>query len=349
MKRKKHLVKITAATVICLTVFLAVLFGNAHISAESYSVSLQNLGGPVRIVLLSDLHGKSFGRENSRLIAKIQEQTPDAIFLDGDMIDRSADPTDVQELLRLIKRLHEIAPVYFAPGNHELEYMQTDTSLLTQVAEAGAVVVNDSYADVTLAGQPLRIGGTMGHAFYFGRSEEEFSSSPEYQFLKAFEDTDVPKICLAHMPDTLFSTVHTTCGMSISFFSGHTHGGADQAALHRRTVCAHAGLVSGIRQGYFRLGEHMQMVITSGLAGHGMIPRINNPPEIVVIDLVPENHPRKVTFMLDTQFPLLLHSFVQDTPPEPDGLWNIPASVADGRQSRISCRFWRMKQTLEAL
>lgn len=35
MKRKKHLVKITAATVICLTVFLAVLFGNAHISAES--------------------------------------------------------------------------------------------------------------------------------------------------------------------------------------------------------------------------------------------------------------------------------------------------------------------------
>ena len=28
--------------------------------------------------------------------------------------------------------------------------------------------------------------------------------------------------------------------------------------------------------------------------------------------------------MSDTQFPRLLHSFVQDTPPEPDGLWNIP-------------------------
>ena len=288
MKRKKHLVKITAATVICLTAFLAVLFGNAHISAESYSVALQNIGGPVRIALLSDLHGKSFGRDNSRLIAKIGEQTPDAIFLDGDMIDRSADSADVQELLRLIKRLHEIAPVYFAPGNHELEYMQTDTSLLTQVTEAGAVIVNDSYVDVAIAGQPLRIGGTMGHAFYFGRSEEEFSSSPEYQFLKAFEDTDVPKICLAHMPDTfIFNGAYNLWNVDL-ILSGHTHGGLIRLPFIGGLYAPMQGWFPEYDQGYFRLGEHMQMVITSGLAGHGMIPRINNPPEIVVIDLVPE-------------------------------------------------------------
>lgn len=288
MKRKKHLVKITAATVICLTAFLAVLFGNAHISTASYSVALQNLGSSVRVILLSDLHGKSFGRENSRLIAKIQEQSPDAIFLDGDMIDRSADPTDVQELLRLIERLHEIAPVYFAPGNHELEYMQTDASLLTQVAEAGAVVVNDSYVDVTIAGQPLRIGGTMGHAFYFGRSEEEFSSSPEYRFLKAFEDTDVPKICLAHMPDTfIFNGAYSMWNVDL-VLSGHTHGGLIRLPFIGGLYAPMQGWFPEYDQGYFRLGEHMQMVITSGLAGHGMIPRINNPPEIVVIDLVPE-------------------------------------------------------------
>lgn len=288
MKRKKHLVKITTAVVICLAAFFAVLIGNTHISTTSYSVALQNLGSSVRVILLSDLHGKSFGRENSRLIAKIEEQTPDVIFLDGDMIDRSADSADVQELLRLIKRLHEIAPVYFAPGNHELEYMQTDTSLLTQVAEAGAVIVNDSYADVTLAGQPLRIGGTMGHAFYFGRSEKEFSSSPEYQFLKAFEDTDVPKICLAHMPDTfIFNGAYNLWNVDL-ILSGHTHGGLIRLPFIGGLYAPMQGWFPEYDQGYFRLGEHMQMVITSGLAGHGMIPRINNPPEIVVIDLVPE-------------------------------------------------------------
>ncbi len=273
--------------IVLIIVFLIVLT-NTRISTASYSVALQNLGSSVRVILLSDLHGKSFGRENSRLIAKIQEQSPDAIFLDGDMIDRSADPTDVQELLRLIKRLHEIAPVYFAPGNHELEYMQTDTSLLTQVTEAGAVIVNDSYVDVTIAGQPLRIGGTMGHAFYFGRSEEEFSSSPEYQFLKAFEDTDVPKICLAHMPDTfIFNGAYNLWNVDL-ILSGHTHGGLIRLPFIGGLYAPMQGWFPEYDQGYFRLGEHMQMVITSGLAGHGMIPRINNPPEIVVIDLVPE-------------------------------------------------------------
>lgn len=254
----------------------------------TYTVALQNLSSPLRLVLLSDLHDKSFGRENSRLIAKVQEQSPDAIFLDGDMIDRSADSADVQKLLRLIERLCEIAPVYFAPGNHELEYMQTDAALLTHIAEVGAVVVNDSYVDVTIDDQPLRIGGTMGHAFYFGRSEEEFSASPEYQFLKSFEDTDVPKICLAHMPDTfIFNGAYDLWDVDL-VLSGHTHGGLIRLPFIGGLYAPMQGWFPEYDRGHYRLGEHMQMVVTSGLAGHGMIPRINNPPEIVVIDLVPE-------------------------------------------------------------
>lgn len=272
--------------IIILCELVSAAFCSIIISLDSYGVPLKNLTYPVRFILLSDLHGKSFGRENFRLIAKIQEQSPDAIFLDGDMIDSSAEQADVQELLRLIERLCEM--VYFAPGNHELEYMQTDASLLTQVSEAGAVVVNDSYVDVTIAGQPLRIGGTMGHAFYFGRSEEEFSSSPEYQFLKAFEDTDVPKICLAHMPDTfIFNGAYNLWNVDL-VLSGHTHGGLIRLPFIGGLYAPMQGWFPEYDRGYFRLGEHMQMVISAGLSGHSVIPRINNPPEIVVIDLVPE-------------------------------------------------------------
>lgn len=112
--------------------------------------------------------------------------------------------TDVQRLLRLIGALCAVAPVYFASGNHELSYMERDGTLLQQIAQAGAVVVNDRFVDVTAAGQPLRIGGTMGHGFYFGRTQAEFEASPEYRFLTAFEDTDAPKICLAHAGHVYF-------------------------------------------------------------------------------------------------------------------------------------------------
>ena len=290
MKRKKSILKwfgIIAA--VCLAAILAVFISNTRISTASYTVTFENLESPLRLVLVSDLHGKSFGKDNARLIAKIQEQTPDAIFLVGDMLDKKADKADVQSLLALTKKLLEIAPVFFSMGNHEQTYLKTDATLLDRVAQTGAVVVNDSYVDVTIAGQPLRIGGTMGHGFAFGRTEEEFTSSPEYVFLKAFENTELPKICLAHMPDTfIFNGAYTLWDVDL-VLSGHTHGGLVRLPFIGGLYAPMQGLFPKYDRGYFRLGTHMQMIITSGLAGHGVLPRINNPPEIAVIDLVPQN------------------------------------------------------------
>lgn len=288
MIRKKHTRTILTCIAPLLLAFLLFnLILNTQICAASYTVFLSNLDSPVRLVLLSDLHGQSFGRDNTRLIAKIREQAPDAICLAGDMLGRNAEAQDVKALLQLVEQLCELAPVYFAPGNHEQEYMETDDTLLMQVAEAGAVVVNDSYADAVIAGQPLRIGGTMGHAFYFGRTEEEFTSSPEYRFLKDFENTDVPKICLAHMPDTfIFNGAYQLWDVDL-VLSGHTHGGLIRLPFVGGLYAPMQGWLPEYDCGWFRLGDHMQMVITAGLAGHDIIPRINNPPEIAVIELVP--------------------------------------------------------------
>ena len=290
MKRKKSILKwLGIIAAVCLAAFLAAFISNTRISTASYTVALEDLESPLRLVLISDLHGKSFGKDNARLIAKIQEQTPDAIFLVGDMLDKKADEADVQSLLALTEKLLEIAPVFFSMGNHEQVYLKTNATLLDRVAQTGAVVVNDSYVDVTVAGQPLRIGGTMGHGFAFGRTEEEFTSSPEYVFLKAFENTELPKICLAHMPDTfIFNGAYTLWDVDL-VLSGHTHGGLVRLPFIGGLYAPMQGLFPKYDRGYFQLGTHMQMVITSGLAGHGLLPRVNNLPEIVVIDLVPQN------------------------------------------------------------
>ncbi len=277
---------VLAAAVVCTA--LSAIICSVCVKTTRYSVTLDGITAPLRLVLLSDLHCKSYGRDNSRLFAKIRAQSPDVIFMAGDMIDRKTDDDDVESLCRLIETLCADAPVFFALGNHEKDYIETDDAFLTKVEEAGAVVVDDSYADVTIGTQPLRIGGTMGHAFYFGRSEEEFTSSAEYLFLKEFENTDTPTICLAHMPDTfIFNGAYKLWNVDL-VLSGHTHGGLIRLPFV-------GGLYAPMQEwfpeydcGYFRLGDHMQMVISAGLAGHDTIPRINNLPEIVVIDLVSE-------------------------------------------------------------
>lgn len=273
---------------IILSIMICIIICNTAVSVVSYNVKVDCVTTPVHAVVISDLHGKEFGRENSRLIAKIEAQDPDVIFLVGDMIECDSDKDDVQRLLSFIEALVPVAPVYFSPGNHELEYIETDDTLLEQVVGAGAVVVNDSYVDVEIAGQTLRIGGTMGHGFPFGRTKEEFEASPEYVFLRDFENTDEPKICLAHMPDTfIFNGAYNYWDVDL-VLSGHTHGGLIRIPFAGGLYAPMQEWFPEYDRGYFLLGGHIQMIITSGLAGYKHIPRINNLPELVVVDIVPQ-------------------------------------------------------------
>ncbi len=289
MKLAKALRKIAALLLILLTAFgVSVLVSAECLIDTHYTVAVEGLTNAVRAVVISDLHGRELGKNNVRLIAKTAEQFPDVIFLAGDLIDRNSGEEDVRELERLIQSLSEIAPVFFSLGNHEQAYMQNDDSLLERIEAAGATVVNDSFVDASIADQVLRVGGTLGHGFYFGRSEEEFTSSAEYVFLKEFENTDLPTICLAHRPDTfIFNGAYNMWDIDV-VISGHTHGGLVRLPFVGGLYAPMQGFFPEYDRGYFTLGDNMQMIISSGLAGHGALPRVNNLPEIAVVDLVPE-------------------------------------------------------------
>ena len=289
MKLTKTLRKIFALLLILLTAFgVSVLVSAECLIDVHYTVAVEGLTKGVRAAVISDLHGRELGKDNVRLIAKTAEQFPDVIFLDGDLVDRNSGEEDVRELERLIQSLCEIAPVFFSLGNHEQAYMRNDDTLLERIEAAGATVVNDSFVDVSIADQTLRIGGTLGYGFYFGRSEEEFAASAEYVFLKEFENTDFPTICLAHRPDTfIFNGAYDMWNIDV-VVSGHTHGGLVRLPFVGGLYAPMQGFFPEYDRGYFQLGDNMQMIISSGLAGHGVLPRVNNLPEIVVVDLVPK-------------------------------------------------------------
>ena len=288
-KKFKNTAFVILAFVLVITIITAV-FSNVCIKLSEYTIALSGLSESVKVVVISDLHGREYGKDNKRLLAKISDQQPDAIFVVGDMLDDGDEESGFSKTQNLLFALLDIAPVYLSYGNQEKEYSgDILDSFRNAISEKGIIVLDDSFVDCELNGQEIRIGGTMGHAFPFGRTKEEFENSDEYIFLKDLEKTDLPTIVLAHMPDTfIFNGAHNYWSNIDLVVSGHTHGGVVRLPVAGGLYAPMQGLLPEYDYGFFMLGEKMQMVITSGLSGYKLVPRFLNLPEICVLTLTGE-------------------------------------------------------------
>ena len=286
MKNKEKNALMLLAVGLIVTI-AATIISNTCIKAADYSVELPGFSGNARIVVISDLHGKEYGKDNRQLLAKISEQNPDAIFVVGDMLDDGDAENSFSKTTKLLNALLDIAPVYFSYGNQEKEYSDDIIDgFVKTITESGIIVLDDSFVDCEIGGQKIRIGGTMGHAFPFGRTKEDFENSNEYIFLKDMEKTALPTIVLAHMPDTfIFNDAHNYWSNIDLVVSGHTHGGVVRLPFAGGLYSPIQGLFPEYDYGFYRLGEQMKMVITSGLAGYKFVPRFLNLPEICVLNL----------------------------------------------------------------
>ena len=289
-KRWKKVLLRVILTLLALFLVCAIIVGISALvcytglAVHTYDVTIDKIEQPFTAVLLTDLHGKEFGEDNERLLEKVREQAPDVVFCVGDMIDESADDAEVGRFCTLLKKLGEIAPVYVAYGNHEQSYMKkSGKDLAPLIAETGAILFDETCDTVDIAGNKICLGGTMGHLYPFGRTREQYRSSPEYLLLTEMQNSGLPTIVLAHLPDTIIF-VHAYNDWDIDLFlSGHTHGGVIQIPFVGGLYAPMQGYFPNFDMGYFNPGK-IQLIISSGLAGHGKVPRVFNMPEVCVIN-----------------------------------------------------------------
>lgn len=285
MKHRKRRILLIVAGVLILGLALSIYMSANCLTVNTYLWETDRISGEVKLVVLSDLHDHEFGEENERLVEKVKEQSPDLILLDGDMLND--DSGDAQIALTLVQKLVEIAPVYYAKGNHEEDYMQAGhTELIEELEHAGAVYLDQDYVDVQVRGEKIRIGGLYDYAFGLDGNDSTEAVDPEIrQFLEEYQDTDSLRIMMSHRPDSfIFGDASSAWEVDL-VISGHNHGG--------QVVLPFLGGVFGGDQGYFPEYIHgmyqkdqMDIFATSGLGSHGeILPRINNIPEIAVIEL----------------------------------------------------------------
>lgn len=250
-----------------------------------YTVETHKIDKKIRIVQLSDLHNSEFGKDNNRLIARVSEEDPDLIFVTGDIIISNVNETEIA--INLINDLTKIAPVYVSMGNHETEYEDKYGIDISSVyEEAGAVVLDRNYEEITVNDNKIRIAGIYGYCFPIGYEVER---KDESEFLNNFQNADSLKLLLAHMPLGWYHSGSLNSWNIDIVFSGHTHGGQVRLPFIGGLYAPDLGLFPGREGGlYYSQDTKKVLVLSKGLGSSEIIPRFNNIPEIVVVDVIPE-------------------------------------------------------------
>ncbi|MDR0890032.1 MAG: metallophosphoesterase [Oscillospiraceae bacterium] len=273
-----------AAIALCtaiLSTLVSMLLCTTLLTTKHYTLQTLQAGQEIKIVLLSDLHGKSFGDDNSRLLSSIAAQAPHLIAVVGDMLPQEADSAEIESYCALVSALCTIAPTYISYGNEEKAMPQSLSDVLRATA---AVVLEEEFVDISINRVDIRIGGMYNYAFSNNQTPAQWTSSATYQFLKAFEDTKRQKIMLCHRPDSfIFFDAYKHWDIDL-LLSGHTHGGLIRLPFFGGMYVPDQGYLPTYDKGVYSLGR-MQMVITSGFAGHEKIPRIFNLPELTVVTI----------------------------------------------------------------
>ena len=78
-----------------LIVLIDIWISYNWLTVSNFTVTSSKISEPFRIVLISDLHNHEFGSSNAKLVERIQEQSPDLVIIDGDMINGDSENDNV--------------------------------------------------------------------------------------------------------------------------------------------------------------------------------------------------------------------------------------------------------------
>ena len=254
---------------------------------SSYQITSDKINTPVRILQLTDLHNNEFGENNQELIDRVASQSPDLILITGDLLNSDESRTDIAT--NLISSLCDIAPIYISLGNHEVEYQQQfGTDIIRLYEDAGAVVLDRQYQDFEVNGQKLRLGGIYGYCLPAKYLETDEADPEECAFLSDFQNTDLYTILMCHMPVCWMLNDGLDEWDVDCVLAGHVHGGQIVLPLIGGVYAPDMGWFPGKLQGlYSSTDGSSTMVLSTGLGNTESVPRFNNVPEVVTVDILP--------------------------------------------------------------
>lgn len=242
---------------------------------------------PFSVVFLSDLHNASYGEENEELLSEIRNENPEAVFVAGDMVTAGPDVPQMDAALGLMDELTKRYPVYYANGNHESRMKQgtraeTYERYANTIRSFGVHLLENTKERIELQRMPVTVWGLELESEYFRRGIGRSLSKADVLEKLGEPDAHAYNILLAHHP--CYFPAYASWGAQLSL-SGHLHGGLVRLPFLGGVVSPQLRLFPRYDRGlYTENGK--KMIVSAGLGSHTVNLRINNPPELIVIDFV---------------------------------------------------------------
>lgn len=275
-QRIKYLIFLST---VCLLIVFFVFQNNViGVSIQDYSNDkIPSAFDGYKIVQISDLHNKSFGKDNINLITKIIRENPDIIVITGDLLDSNR--TDYQTALSFVRQASAYAPIYYVSGNHESylpqsEYQQfiNDISIYVTIIDDRSAILEKDDDCINLVGlaDPEMTNSILSE-------KQRVRDSSVLNLIQP----DMLNILLSHRPELL--SVYSAYGFDL-VLSGHAHGGQFRLPFVGGIYAPNQGWFPTYSNGSYQ-SNNTEMIVSRGL-GNSIIPiRIFNRPEIVTITL----------------------------------------------------------------
>ncbi|ADC51419.1 phosphohydrolase [Alkalihalophilus pseudofirmus OF4] len=277
---KRIIKRLTISILTALLILFFFQFQNNSITTTDIHIDSDKIPAEFHgytIVQLSDLHNKSFGKGQRRLLDKVDESKPDLIVFTGDLIDSKN--YDEEASLLLMQELVRRAPVYFVTGNHEW-WAGTFSSLEEKLGDLGVIVMRNTAAEITQGTHSIQILGVDDPAISPHEEKEVLTRGIE-QALSNAPDENAFTILLSHRPEWL--TFYAAYPIDL-VFSGHAHGGQLRLPFIGGLVAPSQGMLPNYTDGTYTLNE-TTMIVNRGL-GNSIIPlRLFNRPEMIEVKL----------------------------------------------------------------
>ena len=280
---KKKPAKKLILPIICFIIIAFLLSAfDVRLKIVEYTITSNKITNPIRIALVTDLHSCKYGKNQKTLIDAVVKQNPDIVLLGGDIFDDKIPDENTELFLAGIAGKY---PCYYVTGNHEYWSHRVD-EMLDTLRKYNVTILDGKSETVEVNNQKISISGIddPDANLYTGKGEGFYAQLDEISQIK---DDSLFTILLAHRPSYVNKYLDYNFDLVLS---GHAHGGQWRIPFLLNGVFApDEGFLPKYAGGQYDF-PNGKMIVSRGLARESTrVPRIFNRPELVIVNLEPNN------------------------------------------------------------